>query len=176
MIPILWSGNPCEAVTGTVRPSSDVNTTDWFSTPLWQKLDDNSDADSVFSSDFTGSCPTRNDYDFECHIANISGTPGVGSCQGIRVRYRIRRSEDVGSGQCDFTVQLKQGTTVKAQTVSTPGTTYTTYTLTLSIAQVDSITDHTDLRIRINASGCEDAFENGVYAECAWMEIEYYFR
>lgn len=175
-VPITWNGPQCESIAETVRPDSDVDTSNWFSTPLWQKLDDNSDADSVFSSTFPTTCPTRTNYDFEVGLANPSGTPGAGSCQGMRVRVRIRRGEDFGPGQCDFAMRLLQGTRHIATNVHTPGTTFTTYTTTLSISQVDSITNHNDLRIEIQAIGCENSGGNGVFGECAWVELEYYAR
>lgn len=167
------------AINEFIRPDSDVDTTNWSATPLWQKLDDNSDADYIISDSSTQVWPSYDTYDFECGLANPSGTPGPGSVQGMRLRVRLGIDQGTlpgTAGNADFTYKLKQGAVDKASNTFSTSTlaTPSTRTYTLTEGEVNAISDHNDLRVFVTVN-IGHATAN-LEAQCFWAEVEYYAR
>lgn len=173
------TGGGTPAINEFIRPDGDIETTNWSSTPLYAKLDDNSDSDYVISDASTQVWPSYDTYDFECSLENPSGTPATGGVQGIKMRARlgIDQANTPGlPGNADFTFRLKQGSTVIASQTYSTGTlaSPSTRTYTLNSTEVNSITDHDDLRFFVtvnigHASGSPD-----LEARVFWAEVEYY--
>jgi|DEB0MinimDraft_3_1074331.scaffolds.fasta_scaffold00854_6 hypothetical protein len=166
---------------GYIRPDSDVQSSDWAPTPLWQEIDDNSDLTFVYSSSSTEVWPSYNTYDFECGLSSPTTYPDVGATQGMILRVRL--SVDEGNlpgtlGGCDFTYSLKQGTstiasnTYSASTLATPVTSQ----YTLSASEVNSITNHNDLRVFVTVNIGHASGDPDLQAQCHWAEVQYYAR
>ena len=157
----------CTPITETLIPTAaPVQHTGWNITEAtaWESVDDigdDTEAASLNTSGFTAICTSKEGDDFEVRLGDPSGTPGAGACQGMEVEWRASDDTDDGEilGCTDYIVRLKQGTTnIASQTYSDLGGPPTTRTFSLSIAEVDSITDHDDLRILVDAQvGFEDA-------------------
>jgi len=168
-------GPQCAATTEDLYPSSDVNTSGWSSTPLWSKLDDQSDADFISSSSVSTVCASTTTHDFDVNFTNPSTTPGDSECQSMRVNIRLRKVQSNTGADCDVVVLLKQSTTTKATgTFNNIGTSWTTKVLTLSAAELDSITDFNNLRVEVDATMCVALDFETVSCDCAWIEIELY--
>ena len=132
---------------GFLRPDLDVETTDWSSTPLFEKLDEVSpdDATTEITADFSGS--SEQVKDFEIGLSNPVITPTGREVVTMRVRSYLE--ELVGSSLNDVTMELKQGAVVKATISEMVPSGYITEEHTLSQAEKDSITDWDDLRVRV---------------------------
>ena len=70
---------------------------------------------------------------------------------GHRVKFRFQKSTN--TGVMDFTVQLRQGTTIIAEKIiNNVVNTWTDDDFVLTPIQADAITDYTDLRLRFLAN------------------------
>lgn len=173
------TGGGTPAINEFIRPDGDIETTKWSSTPLYAKLDDNSDSDYVISYASTQVWPSYDTYDFECSLGDPSGTPATGGVQGIKMRARlgIDQANTPGlPGNADFTFRLKQGSTlIASQTYSTSTlASPSTKAYTLNSTEVNAITNHNDLSffVEVNighANGSPD-----LEARVFWVEVEYY--
>ena len=85
------------------RPSSDVATGNWTSTPLWQKVDEVTRSDT----DFISSANNTSGDTCELGLSNISD-PALST--GHVLRYAYRKSAAVGHS-IDVRVRLLQGVT-----------------------------------------------------------------
>lgn len=139
-----------------IRPTSDISTGSWATTPLWSKLDDNSDADYVTSDVVVGDS-------FRVHLGNPDD-PLVSTGHIIRARWRRASGTTAGAK-----LRLYQGSTLIATlTNSSLGGSFATSSLTLTGAQADSITDYTDLRLDV-----EFYTGTGIASvDVAWVEME----
>jgi len=161
-------------LTEFIRPSSDVETSSWTTTPLWSKLDDNSDADFVRSTDSAAVCSSTDTYNFEVALADPTGPPSGRLFQGMRFRYRVRKVQ-TDTGTVSVTVRLKELTTTRVtSSVGSIGTSWTTYTKTLTASEIETIGNHNDLRMQVEVVVCNDLDFNTIRGECAWLEVEYY--
>lgn len=134
-----------------VRPISTLdNTGVWVTAPLWSKIDDSvgsGDADSI-SADGSPTSGEPFTVDGSTVTDPLSSTGHV---------LRVRASKASGGANYNVVVQLRQGyvneaspgTLIATLTASTIATTATTYTLTLSGGEADSITDYSDLQFRV---------------------------
>ena len=164
-----------------IRPDSDVETSNWFSTPLFEKIDNNSASDYIFSSNSTQVWPSYNTYDFECGLSNPTKVPQVAKLQGmyLRVNLQLQERDSPGTpGNADFTYRLKQGSTIIASNTFSTETldSASTRTYTLSEGEVDSITDHQDLRVFITVNIGHSSGNPNLQARVNWAEVEYYAR
>jgi hypothetical protein len=141
------------------RPSSDISTGLWTTTPLYSKLDETPYSDT----DYITSTKNATGDIFEELLSSVSD-PFSSANHIIRVRLRCSKSSN-GTA----TLYLYQGTTLIA-TYAIPGylaTGFTTYEYTLSAGEANSITDYSDLRIRIDGSCTANAYDY-----CSWIEFE----
>lgn len=147
---------PAQAVPQFARPDSDVTVGPFTPTPLWQQLDDNDNADTVSAASSTAS------QTFEVGTSNV--TDPLAST-GHVLRASLKK---VGSNAQNVTVTLVQGTTtVAAMQVNGVTTSFVTYSYSLTATEADSITDYTDLRIRVNKNaGAKNQLVVG------WVELE----
>lgn len=177
----------CTPITETLIPTAaPVQHTGWNITEAtaWESVDaigDDTEAVFLDTAGFTAICPSTEGDDFEVRIGDPAGTPGAGACQGMEVEWRADDDTDDGEflGCCDYIVRLKQGTTtIASQAYSDLGGPPTTRTFSLSIAEVDSISDHDDLRILIDArAGFEDAMAKQVPVPVVtYVGVNYFAR
>jgi hypothetical protein len=139
------------------RPSADTLNEGWTeddgtNTTLFDQIDEASadDADYVQSA----LAPSNDPYVFK-----PSGVEDPQSSTGHIVRYRYGKSA-AGGAQIDITVQLRQGyvseaspgTLIAQWTHTNVSESWTTAAQTLSAGEANSITDYTDLYIRIVAN------------------------
>lgn len=147
-------------MTQFARPASDITTANWTTTPLFSKLNDQSDATVVRPNNgITTAC--------EVKLGAVTD-PAVSTGHIVKVHAKATGSS-AGEQQ---TVDLYQGGTAIATAIITgtvSRTAQTEYTGTLSGVQADAITDYTDLRIRLRMStGAATEFIE--YGE-AWLEV-----
>ena len=96
------------------------------------------------------------------------------SSTGHIVRYKWRNAaNDIGNATIDVTIELRQGVTVIASKshVGIDHLNWISDSFTLSGAEADSITDYTDLRIKLDIT-----FDAGILgdrnARVTWAELE----
>lgn len=128
-----------------------------------------SDADFVFSQN------NPNDS-FEVSLSDIADPS---SSSGHVLRVRLCRGDADGSTPSadgtatDYALDLVQGTTVIASIGTTQApTSWTTVELNLSGAEADAITDYTDLRARVTATGGAGSPANRRNVSVSWIELE----
>ena len=146
-------------MTQTARPISDVTVDSWAPAPLWSKVNDVSDSTWIYGP---GGATTQ------CEVKLGSLTDPVSSSGHV---IYVRAMVQSGSGAYEgLTWYLYQGSTLKATSaeVAVSRTTKTTYSYTLTGTQADSLTDYSDLRVRLaqTAIGVEERIN--VYD--VWME------
>lgn len=133
-----------------VRPIADLdNTGVWTTTPLWSKIDDSvgsGDADFILSDTSPSSTEPF----------TVDGSTVTDPVSSIDHILRVRSSKSAGGANNDIVVELRQGYVSEASqgtliatltglmTTDTP----TTYTLTLSAAQANAISNYADLQFR----------------------------
>jgi len=146
-------------MTQTARPTSDITTDDWITTPLWSKVNDASDGTYIDSDHSGGVNP--------CMVKLASLTDPVSSSGHI---IYARAAVGSGSGAGEVLVwRLYQGEVLVGGTsAAVSRTTITTYSYTLSAGQADSITDYTDLRIQLIADSM--GYGEWIRVYDAWME------
>ena len=150
------------------RPSSDI-TANWTPTTgstHWGCIDEvtaNDDTDAID----TGANPVS----LVCEVKFGSLTDPLSS-SGHVVRYRFRRGPQ-GGKNVSLTADLRQGATSIASWAHLDAAivnSYTTFQQTLSSGQADSITDYTDLRLRLTATTTGGGGSTGV--RFTWTELE----
>ena len=148
-----------------MRPSSDVTTGSWTSTPLYQKIDETTRDDADFIQSPTD--PTSPGNDVEISLSSISD-PNSSSCHTLRYTFRAGTSGEAGP---TLTVSLMQGSTTIASWNEGNISSLTSWQLrerSLSSLEIDSITDYSDLRI-IYSAATVDEDES---AHWSWAELE----
>jgi hypothetical protein len=125
-------------MTQVARPISDVSTGDWSTAPLWSKLNDQSDATFVSSTNTNGSSA-------EVQLAELS-EPG----SGARVlRLNVRKAE-TGGNDPGMTVDIKDGTTT-IQSFSVTVSSLSFYTEAFTIT--NAISNWNNIRVQITRTG-----------------------
>lgn len=125
------------------RPSADITVGSYTTAPLFSKLNETTPNDATYilspGSPASAMCEVRLDSLTD---------PGVDNNHIIS--YRIRNNALGLLDEEEVQVRLMQGATLIAAGSSVPVTdSFVTHTLSLSGAQIASITDYTDLRLRI---------------------------
>jgi hypothetical protein len=147
-------------VTQFARPTSDITTGSWTTTPLFSKTNDQSDATTITSPAATT----------ECELALGDATdPALSTGHVLTVRCFATGS---GAGE-KLTWYLYQGAVLKATSAATTiargSGSIADYSYTLTGTEADAITDYTDLRIRM-ARTTGGGGETVTVAEC-WLEV-----
>ena len=139
------------------RPSADTNNSGNYtdqaggSTNLFATIDETAASDADYIR--TGTDPTNAVY-----VTKLSNITDPVSSSGHILRVRAGTDVSSGGNQIDLTAQVRQGYVNEStlgtliatltQTNISAGT-FTTYSLTLSAAEADAITDYTALYLRI---------------------------
>lgn len=176
-LPILPLGPGCTPLLDTIYPDGTIESTDWTANPHTD-TNDQSDATFASSASSTAVCPSEDAYDFEVSMDNPSGTVGAGDCQDMVVRVRARKSEIAGTGEVDIQFRLMEGATQRdiSSKYNDIGTSFVTFTSVLSVAEVDAITNHNDLRVEVTSFGCGDFLFDSVECDVSQVEVEYRAR
>lgn len=140
-------------MTQFARPTSDIATDSWTTTPLWSKVDESVSDDS----DFIQASTSGN----ECEVA-VGALSDPSSSSNHVIRWRRRGTST------SLVVKLVQGTTViaTAPTDSGPGSSFADTSYTLSDAEADAITNYADLRIRFTLGANVNTRVSQCYFEC----------
>ena len=174
----------------TVVPSSDDVTGSWSSStanPIYQELGVQTTAAyaQVPTVSGTQTCPTTSDDVLSVNMTDPSSTPAYGGVQGMRFRYQVR-FQFTGLTPSTFSVawqvDLKEGATTIASGTDGPftnpasdGVWEAESTVTLTEGEVDSISDHSQLKMEVTATMCDDGTD-GVEANIAYTVLDYYAR
>ena len=127
-----------------LRPDSDISTGTWHDTPLYEKIDE------ILAD--TGDFITSGVSPISPDIAEmtLSDVDDPQRSYGHFVRYGIRK--DIAGGDAlTFTIRLMEGTTEIASWTRAVPTSATVYEEALTTGQADSITDYTNLRVKVEA-------------------------
>ena len=160
---------------GILRPNGDIETSDWTSTPLFEKLDEVSPDDATTEITSSRFFLGGNTFDFEIRL--VSPFPPSTPTGQETVTLRVRHWLEIITGTTiinDVTIELKEGAVVKKSiSITASEIAYSTSTITLSQAEKDSITDWDDLRVRVEyhvqMSGGIETSE----AHVTWIELQF---
>jgi len=163
-----------EAFIGFLRPNSDVETGDWGSLPLYEKLDEVTADDAtteIDSENFTNSSGV-DVYDFRVGLSTPASTPTAGEVITLRVRHWLEILSG-GLDSNDVTIELRQATTPRV-TISTSSNTggYTTTTHVLSTAEKESISAWNILNVRYEQSARVTTLGDSAIGHVTWIELE----
>lgn len=139
------------------RPTGDVTDGNWLNesasaVDMYQSIDEASASDSDYIE--SGSAPSSDVY-----VTSLGTVEDPLSSSGHTLRYRYQKDAAAGA-QINLTVQLRQGyisevslgTLIKEITLTNIGNGWTTGSTTLSGGEADSITDYSDLFLRLVAT------------------------
>jgi hypothetical protein len=143
-IAITGKSNIANFSLNSAYPISDITVGNWTSAPLYEKIDEvtPNDGDVITSPQK----PTNETCEIE--LGNLTAPTNKTS---HTVKYRFRKV--LSSHSLNFTVALYDGNTLIAQKTHTDITTdWVDGTLNLSSAEATSITNYSDLRVRLTAS------------------------
>lgn len=142
------------------RPASDItaNWTPSIGTTHWQCIDETPYSDTDYVSTTTNG-----------RIFQVSLSPLVDPISSTGHIIRIRAYASGSSSAEKITYALYEGTTVRATSPATSITrnSFNTYTLTLSAAQANAITNYANLSIKCTAS-----MTTGETLRVSWVEFE----
>jgi len=128
-------------MTQIALPISDVFTGGWTPTPVYAQINTPAPPDVTMVSSPVHPSPDS----FEVKLSPLCW-PGPGP-QTLQIRLKQMTANLV-----NVTVVLLQGTGIIASWNVQPPTVFTTYSMTLTNAEVQSITDYTDLRVEVIAA------------------------
>jgi len=149
------------------RPDSDVSTGNWTTTPLNEKIDEEtpSDVDYIQSEDTPASDT--------CEVGLSDVTDPVASDNHhVRVRYQAPESGGGGPASIDFTIKLMENGTERGSWLEQPNppSTWLTVTKTLTTGEADAINNYANLRLRFIANQTGGARVSRI--EISWAELE----
>ncbi|KKL84305.1 hypothetical protein LCGC14_1966060 [marine sediment metagenome] len=162
---IMW-----DEFAGSLRPNTDIETSDWTATPLNEKLDEVTpdDAATEITADFSGS--SEQVKDFEVGLSNPIRPTGR---EVITLRVRDYLEDLVSTSTNLVTIELKQGVTVKVSESDLVPDGYTDTEHVLSQAEKDSITDWDDLSVRVQYAVTGDDGSSVTKGHVTWIELEF---
>ena len=140
-------------MTQFARPDADVSDGDWLNqddsnSNLYASIDEasHSDSDYIKAEDPGYGIPT--DMPVTIGLSDINEPDGNAD---HKIKYRA--TENSGSNAVQLTVQLLEGSTSrKSVTNSSIGGSFAEYTINLSEAEANNISDYTNLKLKFTAS------------------------
>jgi hypothetical protein len=139
-------------------PDSDVTTTGWGTTPLWSKIDDGASANDADFITSNGTDPST----AETTLTNPASTP-ADSNTTVTLRAMVSL---VDTESTALVASLYQGASLIGSHTYNYGdisvVSLTTYTFTTT----NTISDFTDLRVRLVASGGSDQYK------VSWVKVD----
>jgi hypothetical protein len=134
--------------TQDVKPDSDDSVGNWTATPLWSKVNDDSDG-TLISPPLAVEDDTTEVFIVGLEVPQTDANPWVG--QTMQTRFRAQANVANG-GTVNGILELRQGVTVIiTHSEATLSTSITWYTDTLTVAEKKNINDWSDLNIRFTA-------------------------
>lgn len=135
-------------------PDQDIATGTWSATPLWSKVDDDSTVNA--SGDGTTILSGNNTSPDNADLGLTSGSdPGASTNHILRARWN---KDSSGGHSINAVLELWEGTPgtgtlIATLSVTGIGATEQEDTYTLSSAEADSITDYSNLNLRVSRQG-----------------------
>lgn len=177
-IPGILAKLPPPLAPEVLRPDTDIGISGWeaqddTTTSLYDHVNDQSDTTYVRPQiPGLSECPTTENDNVEFGMSDPSGTP-TGGVDTVVMRVRARYNMLIGgTGSATGRFRLREGTTVRATDSGNSLTTsWAWYELSLSSAQIDSVTDWTNLRVLSDADVCVDTLGDEISFEVAEIEI-----
>lgn len=142
------------------RPTSDMVVGGWTPTPLYQQLNETVPNDSTLVTSPSGTAPS-----FQVKLSSLTNPQ---TTSGLVIRFRAESPGGSGAAE-QANAELFQGSTLIAQTglQSLSRTTFTEINHTLTSAEANSITDYTNLNIKIVTSkGSNEVIK------VSWMQFD----
>jgi hypothetical protein len=144
-----------ENMSQRVRPIADDSTGGWGTTPLYSKLNELPASDAEYVS-----AAPADSAAFEVKLGSLVGPPWGAGPRKLTVRLRRTTGDPVA-----VLVQLLQGSTVIANSVATPSSSFADHEMTLTDSQAAAITNPADLHVRVVA-----ACGTGVDEDCGELD------
>ena len=148
------------------RPDSDVSDGRWLNsagngTNLYSYIDEStySDSDYIHVTDEWGSTDIC-----EFGLGDVTDPSSA-----VLHKFTVRVLETTGMNSVNFTVTLLQGSSAIRAVTWQPSATYGTITTTLTESEAISISDYTDLRLRMQAV---DTGGMGTQTKVSWAYFE----
>ena len=151
------------------RPDADQAANSWTSTPLWSKVDEGSDGGDTIASDAVGNNTNTTNADLRLTDVN---DPLVATGHVIRARWASSDTDDMTPHG-----ELWEGVPdVGTQRASLDGAelvdaTEQTVTYTLSAGEANSITNYTDLYLRLWGRGTGGGQDRSLVVEFCELEV-----
>ncbi len=151
------------------RPDADTAANSWVVAPLWSKVDEGSDGGDTISSDAVGN--NTNTSNGDLRLSDVTD-PEVATGHIIRARWASSAANDM-TPHCELWEGVPDTGTLRAALVGAEllDTTELTHTLTLSAGEADSITDYTDLYIRLWGRGTGGGPARSLVVEFCELEV-----
>jgi hypothetical protein len=124
------------------RPIADISAGNWLTAPLYSKIGESSPSDSDYVSVTNPNADT-----FEVLLSTIFSPPWIKGSKFLKVRLRRTTTTIV-----PVVLELMQGNTRIARRAVTPDQSFGEYDLALRQAEINSITNYSNLRLRVSAS------------------------
>ncbi|KKL57799.1 hypothetical protein LCGC14_2231780 [marine sediment metagenome] len=170
----LWE-NVWHLFVGRIHPDSDIDTSGWTSTPLFEKLDEVTPDDAsteITSGTVSSVCLSNTVHDFEVGLSNPTLTPTGGEEVTLKIRAWLHEVSGVVIIK-DLRVQLKEGANVRATLNTVLSLSYTTESLVLSQAEKDSITDWDNLSVNVRTTLCMENPGGSAHSHVTWIELDF---
>ncbi len=157
-------------MTQFARPDADQAANSWVTAPLWSKVEEGSPGDAtVITSNAVGNNVNTSNGDLRCDDVT---DPASDSGHIIRAKMRHTESGRNMTGNVELWEGVPGSGTLRAALVQLliSDSTLTEYTHTLTSGEADSITDYTDLYIRLWGRGTGGGAVRSMLVD--WCELE----
>lgn len=151
------------------RPDADQAAGSWTTAPLWSKIDEGSDGGDTIASDAVGNNTNTTNADLRCSDVI---DPAVATGHTIRARWAASSSNDM-TPHAELWEGVPDVGTLRAELTVAELTTTTeqTDTYTLSAGEANSITDYTDLYLRLWGRGTGGGPGRSLVVEFCELEV-----
>ncbi len=151
------------------RPDADQAVNSWTVTPLWSKVDEGSDGGDTIASDAVGN--NINTSNGDLRLSDVTD-PAVSTGHIIRARWASSSVRDIVP-HCELWEGVPDTGTLRAALVGATllDATEVTDTFTLTGTESDSITDYTDLYIRLWGRGTGGGPDRALVVEFCELEV-----
>ena len=151
------------------RPDADQAVNSWTTAPLWSKVDEGSDGGDTIASDAVGNNTNTTNADLRLTDVN---DPLVATGHVIRARWASSASRDM-TPHGELWEGVPDVGTLRASLDGAELTTTTeqTVTYTLSAGEANSITDYTDLYLRLWGRGTGGGPNRSLVVEFGELQV-----
>jgi hypothetical protein len=156
-----------------LKPDQDWSNPGGWPSPMWSSIDEdtpNDDTDYI-NKIRTGLPPTVSAGTVE--LSDPAATPSSSQVHTLKVRWKVIGNYSTSTPQPTLlSYKLLQGDNVIAAGTATPNGSYTTFSKVLLQSEVDSITDYTVLRIKLEVQLKPASDWDQIEARVTWARLE----